>query len=171
MTRYRPPAPSSSPYITPEGRDALEKELNFLWRVKRPQVTQAVSEAAAMGDRSENAEYIYGKKQLREIDRRVRFLRKRLEQLKVVDRPPDDPTRVFFGAWVRLEDEHGKEHVFRIVGADEFNPAKGWISIDSPLARALLKRAADDEFGLDVPGGRSRYVVLDVSYEPMDTAH
>lgn len=166
MARYRPPQPPSSCYITPEGRRTLEEELNYLWRVKRPQVTQAVSEAAALGDRSENAEYIYGKKQLREIDRRVRFLRKRLEVLQVVDRHPDDPSRVFFGAWVRLEDAGGIEHVYRIVGPDEFEPAKGWISIDSPMARALLRKTTDDEVSVEGPGGTAHYLVLEVAYEP-----
>ncbi|MGE0079934.1 MAG: transcription elongation factor GreB [Thiohalomonadaceae bacterium] len=168
MTRYRPPQPPSSSYITPEGRRRLEEELNWLWRVKRPQVTQAVSEAAALGDRSENAEYIYGKKQLREIDRRVRFLRKRLDVLKVVDRRPDDPTRIFFGAWVRLEDEDGVEHVYRIVGPDEFDPSRGWISMDSPMARALMRKTVDDEVSVARPGGTAQYVVLEVSYDPIE---
>src|SRR6188768_4143768 len=114
MTRYRRPQPPGSKYITPEGARRLRAELDDLWRVKRPQVTRAVSEAAAQGDRSENAEYIYGKKQLREIDRRVRFLRKRLDGMVIVDQPPDDTARVFFGAWVTLEDEHGAETEFRI---------------------------------------------------------
>ncbi len=167
MARYRPPQPPSSCYITPEGRQRLEEELNHLWRVKRPQVTQAVSEAAALGDRSENAEYIYGKKQLREIDRRVRFLRKRLEVLQVVDRRPDDISRIYFGAWVRLEDAHGAEHVYRIVGPDEFDPAKGWISMDSPMARALLRKTLDDEVRVKRPGGVDHYVVIDVAYQPI----
>ena len=167
MARYRPPQAPSSCYITPEGRQRLEEELNHLWRVQRPQVTQAVSDAAALGDRSENAEYIYGKKQLREIDRRVRFLRKRLEVLQVVDRRPDDTSRIYFGAWVRLEDAHGAEHVYRIVGPDEFDPAKGWISMDSPMARALLRKTLDDEVRVERPGGVDDYIVLDVSYQPI----
>lgn len=140
--------------------------MNYLWRVKRPQVTQSVAEAAALGDRSENAEYIYGKKQLREIDRRVRYLRKRLDVLKVVDRHPDDPTRIFFGAWVRLEDADGHEHLYRIVGPDEFEPSRGWISMDSPMARALLGKSVDDEVYVERPGGTASFVVLDVSYDP-----
>lgn len=168
MTRYRPPQPPSSSYITPEGRRRLEEELNYLWRVKRPQVTQSVAEAAALGDRSENAEYIYGKKQLREIDRRVRYLRKRLDVLKVVDRRPDDPTRIFFGAWVRLEDENGNEHVYRIVGPDEFDPASGWISMDSPMARALMRKTVDDEVRVERPGGAASFVVLEVAYDPIE---
>lgn len=166
MSRYRPAAPPSSPYITPEGRARLEEELHFLWRVKRPQVTQAVSEAAAMGDRSENAEYIYGKKQLREIDRRVRFLRKRLDVLVTVDRLPDDRQRVYFGAWVEVEDERGETNVYRIVGPDEIDPSRGFISMDSPLARALLKKTLDDEVEVELPGGRARFCVTDVRYAP-----
>jgi transcription elongation factor GreB len=168
MARYRPPSPPSSCYITPDGRRRLEEELHYLWRTKRPQVTQSVSEAAALGDRSENAEYIYGKKQLREIDRRVRFLRKRLEVLQVVDRRPDDPSRIFFGAWVRLEDAHGGEHVYRIVGPDEFDPSKGWISMDSPMARALLRKTVDDEVEVQRPGGSDHYLVLQVAYDPLE---
>src|SRR6187200_2220203 len=122
MTRYRTPETPGSRYITAAGARALRDELDELWRVQRPQVTRAVSEAAAQGDRSENAEYIYGKRQLREIDRRVRFLRKRLEGLVVVSRPPDDRSRVFFGAWVTLEHEDGTESELRIVGPDEIDP-------------------------------------------------
>lgn len=166
MSRYRPPRPPSSPYITPEGRARLEEELHFLWRVKRPQVTQAVSEAAAQGDRSENAEYIYGKKMLREIDRRVRFLRKRLDELVTVDRLPDDRQRIYFGAWVEVEDETGEVNVYRIVGPDEIDPARGFISMDSPLARALLKKTLDDEVEVELPERRARFCVIDVRYVP-----
>ena len=120
----------------------------------RPQVTQAVQEAAAQGDRSENAEYIYGKRQLREIDRRVRFLRQRLEGMVVVNAPPSDPSRVFFGAWVTLEDEAGDEVEYRIVGPDEFDAAAGYISMDSPLGRALMRKGLDDEVKVELPGGR-----------------
>ena len=125
-------------YITAEGEQALREELRFLWKEKRPEVTQAVREAAAQGDRSENAEYIYGKKQLREIDRRVRFLTKRLDELTVVDRLPDDRGKVFFGAWVTIENEGGDESTYRLVGPDEFDLSRGYLSIDSPMARALL---------------------------------
>ena len=121
--------------------------------MQRPQVTRAVQEAAAQGDRSENAEYTYGKRQLREIDRRVRFLRKRLEGLIVVSRPPDDRSRVFFGAWVTVEDERGEETALRIVGPDEIDPARRYVSMDSPLARALMGKRLDDEVTIDVPGG------------------
>ncbi len=164
MARRQLPRPRSSAYITPEGAQRLRAELDQLWRVTRPRVTQAVSEAAAQGDRSENAEYIYGKKQLREIDRRIRYLQKRLDELKVVDRPPTDTGRVFFGAWVRLEDETGAEREYRIVGPDEFDLDKGLISIDSPLARALLKKTVDDEAIVALPKGQMRYTVLEVRY-------
>jgi len=167
MGRNRLPRPKSSVYITPDGAEQLRAELDLLWRQERPKVTQAVSEAAAQGDRSENAEYIYGKKRLREIDARIRYLQKRLDDIQIVDRPPDDPARIFFGAWVRLEDDDGRESVYRIVGADEFDPAKGWISIDSPLARALLKKTVDDEVSVELPGGRRNLVVLAVSYRPI----
>ena len=129
---------AEQPYLTSEGAQRLRVELDWLWRVQRPQVTQAVSEAAAQGDRSENAEYIYGKKQLREIDRRIRFLTKRLDTLVVVDRVPAETGRVFFGAWVRLESDAGEVSVYRIVGPDEFGSDTRYISLDSPLAKALM---------------------------------
>lgn len=151
MGRWRPPQPKSSPYITQEGYMRLNEELKYLWKVKRPEVTQSVKEAAAQGDRSENAEYIYGKKQLREIDRRVRYLSKRLEHIKVVDRTPDDTSRIFFGAWVTLVDEDDHERRYRIVGADEIDPAKGYISIDAPLSRQLLKKQVGDEVWIQRP--------------------
>ena len=166
MTRYRKSEPPGSKFATAEGARRLREELDHLWRVYRPQVTRAVSEAAAQGDRSENAEYIYGKKQLREIDRRVRFLRQRLEGLVVVTKPPDDRTRVFFGAWVRIEDEEGHETELRIVGPDEIDPARHYVSMDSPLARALMRRQSGDEFTVEVPGGTRSYVVTEVRYEP-----
>jgi transcription elongation factor GreB len=127
-----------------------------------------VSEAAAQGDRSENAEYIYGKKQLREIDRRIRFLQKRLDALVIVDRAPTDTARIYFGAWVRLETDRGEAVEYRIVGPDEFDLEKGLISIDSPLARALLKKTTDDEITLALPRGRTFYTVLEVRYSPFD---
>ena len=168
MPRHRLPTAPSSKLITPDGLKRLRDELDHLWRVERPKVTQAVSEAAAMGDRSENAEYIYDKKRLREIDRRVRFLQKRIPDLKVVDRAPDDPRRIFFGAWVRIEDEDGNEHEYRIVGPDEFDPDKGWISIDAPLARALLKKSVDDEVKVVLPNGETTYFVVAVQYRPFE---
>ena len=165
MSRYRPPAPKGSKFITAAGAQRLKDELDHLWRVLRPQVTQAVSEAAAQGDRSENAEYIYGKKQLREIDSRVRFLRQRLDGMTVVDNAPADRTKVFFGAWVTLEDDSGSEVEYRIVGPDEFDLGKGFISMDSPLGRALLRKGLDDEVRVEVPGGMKTYVVAAVRYE------
>jgi len=165
MGRYRAPSPPSSPYITAEGAKRLREELDHLWRRKRPRVTAALAAAAAEGDRSENAEYTYRKKQLGEIDRRIRYLRKRLEVLKVVDERPADPGRIFFGAWVRLEDEEGEEKTYRIVGADELDPARNHISLDSPMARACLGRSVGDEFFVDLPGGRAAFFVLDVSYD------
>lgn len=166
MTRYRRSEPPGSKYATAEGARRLREELDHLWRVQRPQVTRAVAEAAAQGDRSENAEYLYGKKQLREIDRRVRFLRKRLEGMIVVSGPPDDRSRVFFGAWVRIEDEAGHESELRIVGPDEIDPARRYVSMDAPLARALMGRRLDDEIRVDVPGGRRTYLVTEVRYDP-----
>lgn len=167
MSRYREPQKPGSKYITPEGARRLNKELDELWRVERPRVTQAVSEAAAQGDRSENAEYTYGKKRLREIDRRVRFLRKRLDGMVVVDRAPSDPRRVFFGAWVTVEDEEGNEARHRIVGPDEFDAAPGYISMDSPLGLALMKKGLDDEVTIEVPGGRRTLVIVKIDYEPL----
>ena len=164
MSRYRPAEKPGSQFITPAGELRLKQELDQLWRVERPRVTQAVSEAAAQGDRSENAEYIYGKKQLREIDRRVRFLRKRLDGIVVVDRPPDDPGRIFFGAWVQLVDDEGAERELRIVGPDEIDPARGYVSMDSPLARALMGRRRDDEVGIDTPTGARMWTVIGIRY-------
>ena len=135
-----------------------------MWKVERPRVTQAVSEAAAQGDRSENAEYTYGKRRLREIDRRVRFLRKRLDGMTVVDKPPADTKRVFFGAWVTLEDDDGKEYRHRIVGPDEFDMQPGYISMDAPLARALMGKSPDDEVSVEVAGKRTEYLVVAVEY-------
>jgi len=164
MTRYRRPEAPGSKYITPEGARRLRAELDDLWRVQRPQITRAVAEAAAQGDRSENAEYIYGKKQLREIDRRVRFLRKRLEGIVVVDRPPDNPDRIFFGAWIQLVDDEGGERELRIVGPDEIDPARGYVSMDSPLARALMGRRRDDEVRIEAPTGARIWTVIGIRY-------
>ncbi|MDI9243976.1 transcription elongation factor GreB [Marinobacter sp. CHS3-4] len=152
-------------YITAEGEQALREELRFLWKEKRPEVTQAVREAAALGDRSENAEYIYGKKQLREIDRRVRFLTKRLDELTVVDRLPDDRDKVFFGAWVTIENEDGAVHTYRLVGPDEFDLSRGYLSIDSPMARALLGKRIDDEVSVRTPEGFRQTVIIDIRYD------
>ena len=156
---------SAPTYLTPEGAKRLADELKQLASVERPRVVQEVADAAAQGDRSENAEYIYGKRQLHEIDRRVRFLRQRLEGMMIVDAPPADRSRVFFGAWVKLEDEAGEEVEYRIVGPDEFDAAPGYISMDSPLGRALLRKALDDEAKVELPGGMKTYVVVGVRYE------
>jgi len=164
MGRFRPREKPGSRYITPEGERRLRAELETLWRVERPRVTQAVSEAAAQGDRSENAEYIYGKRRLYEIDRRVRFLRKRLEGMVVVTQPPTDAGRVFFGAWVTLEPEAGEPVRYRIVGPDEIDLEPGNISMDSPLGRALLGRRLDDEVRVELPGGARAFVVVSIRY-------
>ena len=165
MANQTPSGNNRPRYITPEGEQALRDELHFLWKVKRPEVTQAVREAAALGDRSENAEYIYGKKQLREIDRRVRFLSKRLDEVSVVDRLPEDRSRVFFGAWVTIEDEDGSEQEYRIVGADEFDLEKGYLSINSPLAGALIGKHLDDEVSVRTPEGWKQVVITGIRYQ------
>jgi len=165
MGRFRRPEAAGSKYITPEGARRLRQELDALWREERPRVTQAVAAAAAQGDRSENAEYTYGKRRLREIDRRVRFLRKRLEGMVIVERAPEDRGRVFFGAWVELEAEDGARSRYRIVGPDEFDRSPGYISMDSPLGRALLKRALEEEVRVEVPGGERAYLIVAIEYE------
>jgi transcription elongation factor GreB len=167
MGRYRAPQPPASQYITPEGKQKLSEELDFLWHKRRPLVTKALSAAAAEGDRSENAEYIYRKKELREIDARVRHLRKRLDGMTVVDHPPSDPNKIFFGAWVQLVDADDKEVVYRIVGPDEFDPKLGYISMDSPMGKVLLGKILDDEFSLALPEGKAFYTVLAISYTPI----
>ena len=156
---------AKSNYITRQGWNALNQELKFLWKEERPKVTQAVSDAAALGDRSENAEYIYGKRRLREIDRRVRFLTKRLEALQIVDYNPKQEGKVFFGAWVELENEDSEIKQYRIVGCDEFAPAKNWISIDSPVARALIGKTLDDEVRVETPSGFITLYVNKIWYE------
>lgn len=156
---------SKSNYITRQGWNALDQELKFLWKVERPQVTQAVSDAAALGDRSENAEYIYGKRRLREIDRRVRFLTKRLEVLQIVDYHPKQEGKVFFGAWVEVENLAGEISQYRLVGCDEFDPAKKWISIDSPVARALIGKQVDDEVKVATPNGEAILYINRIWYE------
>jgi len=164
MSRYRPPQEKSSPYITPEGFAAMEQEEKDIWK-KRAEVTQALSAAAAEGDRSENAEYIYRKKQLREIDRRIRYLQKRLPDLNIVDKVGND-TQIFFGAWVALEKEDGSEVEYRIVGADEIDSdsSKGYISVDSPMSRALLKKQLDDEVVISIGGNEKRYYIIGIRY-------
>ena len=165
MSRWRPPAPSSTAIITREGFERLKSELDHLWHVLRPEVVRALAAAAAEGDRSENAEYIYRKKQLGEIDRRVRYLSKRIPALRVAEGAPSDRESVFFGAQVELENTATGETVrYRIVGPDETDARRGWISIDSPLARAILKKKVDDEFEAELPAGRTRFAVIAVDY-------
>ena len=165
MSRYRPPQKPGAKYITDEGEKILKEELHQLWKVERPQVTQSVSEAAALGDRSENAEYIYGKKRLREIDRRVRYLSKRLEEVTVVSAPPDDQSKIYFGAYVTLEEDNGNKTRFRLVGPDEIDPRKGYISIDSPLGTQLLGKSINAELLIDLPTGARKYFVINIEYE------
>lgn len=165
MGRWRPPAEGSTALITRDGHARLKAELDELWRVKRPEVVKALAAAAAEGDRSENAEYTYRKKQLGEIDRRVRYLSKRVPALRVVEEAPSDPQAVFFGAHVEVEHlASGECHRYRIVGPDETDAKQGWISIDSPLARAMLRKRMDDEFEATLPTGPQRFAVIDVSY-------
>ena len=164
MSRWRPPAEKSTALITREGHDRLKAEVDALWRVKRPEVVKALAAAAAEGDRSENAEYTYGKKMLREIDSRVRFLTKRLESLKVVSDKPSDPNKVYFGAWVTIEDEDGKQARYRIVGPDELDLKQGLISIDSPLARALIGKALDAEVQVQTPTGEQWVYIVAIDY-------
>lgn len=157
-------------YITPEGFRRLEEELDQLFRGERRKVTAEVAAAAALGDRSENAEYIYGKKRLREIDRRIRFLSKRLDELEIVDRPPEDRERVFFGAWVTVEEEGGdaerpRQQIYRIVGPDESDAGRGSISLGSPLGRALLGSRVGDEREVTLPKGRRVFSILAIRYE------
>ncbi len=167
-TRYRPPSAPSSAYITRTGFKRLRDELNELWKQRRPEVVAALSAAAAEGDRSENAEYQYRKKQLGEIDRRVRYLTGRLDRLKVVEAPPTDPTRIYFGAWVTLENDAGESVRYRLVGPDEIDAGLGWISIDAPLARALLGRRVDDEVDVQLPTGVAAFAILEITYDAPD---
>jgi transcription elongation factor GreB len=166
MGRYRPPRPRGSLYITPEGEKTLRNEVYQLWKVERPQVTAVVHEAAKNGDRSENGDYIYGKRRLREIDSRVGFLTKRLEQLEVVDRIPTNQEKVYFGAWVTLEDEDGEKQTYRIVGPDEFDLSERKLSMDSPLAKALLGKSLHDDIVFKTPEGERELYIDQVKYQP-----
>ena len=160
----RPGSGPKSNYITPEGHKGLTDELAYLWNEERPRVTQEVADAAAHGDRSENAEYIYGKKRLREIDRRLHFLKHRLDALEIVGPPPAGDDRVRFGAWVELEDEQGEIVEYRIIGPDEFDLAKKWISMDAPVARAVLGKRKGDEVLVHRPKGEIVYTVVKFRY-------
>jgi transcription elongation factor GreB len=167
MSRYRPPAPKSSPYITADGAAKLRAEVRQLWKVERPQVTQVVHEAAKNGDRSENGDYIYGKRRLREIDRRVRYLSKRLEDATIVEDKPSDTSAVYFAAWVTLEDQDNPDappQRLRLVGSDEIDSAQNWISIDSPMARALIGKSIDDEVQVVTPEGERCFVIISIEY-------
>ena len=170
MGRYRPPQPVGSKYITAEGHQRLTEEHDYLWKKKRPEVTRILSAAAAEGDRSENAEYIYRKKELREIDARIRFLRKRLDDMVIVDRTPSDTDKIFFGAWVSIEDENGDEKTYRIVGPDEFDAKLGYISMDSPMGKALLGKMIDAEISISVETKEGlkqhSYIINDIRYTP-----
>ena len=165
MSRWRPPSEASTALITQDWRERLRAELQDLWQVHRPEVVKALSAAAAEGDRSENAEYIYRKKQLGEIDRRVRYLSKRLEVLKVPEQDKTPRDRIFFGAWFELEHEDGDIRRYRIVGPDETDARRNWISIDSPLARAALNKAVEMDFEVELPTGMSSFVVISIQYE------
>ncbi len=163
MARYRPPAPKPSAYITTSGYRALQAESKALW-CRRTEVTKALAAAAAEGDRSENAEYIYRKKELGGIDRRIRYLQKRLPALKVVSTSPDDRSRIYFGAWITLENLAGGLETYRIVGPDETDPAQGHISMDSPMARALMQKSLDQEIRVQTPAGYKDYVIVEIEY-------
>lgn len=165
MGRWRPPAEHSTALITRQGFERLKAELDDLWRFKRPEIVRALAAAAAEGDRSENAEYTYRKKQLGELDRRVRYLSKRVPSLRVVEAPPADRDVVFFGAAIELENiATGETSRYRLVGPDEADPSTGAISIDSPLARALLKKRIDDEVDVHLPSGAQRFAIVDIAY-------
>ena len=164
MSRWRPPSEKSSPYITAEGQARLKAEFEQLWRQRRPEVVRALAAAAAEGDRSENAEYQYRKKELREIDARLKYLTTRLEEVKIVEPVRSGDGRVFFGSWVEVVDGEGVERCFRIVGADEADAARGWISVDSPVARALLGKAEGDAVAVRLPGGETTLEIIEVRY-------
>ena len=166
MARYRPSQVPASAYITAEGAARLRAEMLELWSVERPRVTAVVTAAAKNGDRSENGDYIYGKRRLREIDRRVRYLSKRLETVTIVDQLPQDQNRVFFGAWVSVEDELGKQARYRLVGSDEIDPGKGYISVDSPVALALLGKGLGDTVELRYRGTARELLIVGINYNP-----
>ena len=166
MSRWRPPGETSSTLITADGMSALQSELKELWSIRRPEVVAAITAAAAEGDRSENAEYIYRKKQLAEIDRRVRYLGKRIPLLRIADGRPTDCAAIYFGALFTVEEDDGTATEYRIVGADETDAGKSWISIDSPFARAALGKRVDDDFSVKTPKGMRHCTVVRVAYEP-----
>lgn len=164
MGRWRPPQKPGSPYITPQGAKRLREEARYLWRELRPEVVKAITAAAAEGDRSENAEYIYRKKQLGEIDRRLRYLGKRIDIMIIVDRSPADTSIIRFGARITLHTSIEGQVNYRIVGVDETDAAKGYISIDSPVARALLGKTIGDSLEVELPECLARIEVMSISY-------
>ena len=168
MTRRgtRPDTSGKPGYITPEGYRRFEEEADRLWNVDRPKMAKAVQVAAAEGDRSENAEYQYSKQRLAAIDRRLRFLGKRLKALTIVDERPPDDGRVYFGSWVTVEDEEGRTQTFRVVGPDEIDAKNQWISMDSPMGKALLSREVGDEVTVRRPKGEVTYEIVDVRTAP-----
>lgn len=166
MSRWRAPPPKSSAYITAQGYSHMEKELSDLWG-RRKEVTKAITAAAAEGDRSENAEYIYRKKELREIDRRVGYLQRRMPKLQIVT-DVGDPDRIYFGAWVSLEDEQGVETTYRIVGPDEIHQSDEYISVDSVMARAILGKTIDDEVFIDTVNTKQSYFISAITYTNTD---
>ncbi|MGB1238371.1 MAG: transcription elongation factor GreB [Pseudomonadales bacterium] len=169
MGRWRAPGPKSSKYITKVGYRRLNNELRQLWKIERPAITQSVREAAAQGDRSDNAEYTEGKRQLRDIDRRVRYLSKRLEDIQVAQCAPPNTSIALFGAWVTLVDEDDNTRTFRIVGPDEIDGSGQFVSIDAPLARAILKKKTGDEVELLKPDGSNAYYeLIDIEYRSED---
>jgi transcription elongation factor GreB len=164
MGRWRPAEKPGSPYITPEGANRLREELQYLWRTLRPEVVKALSAAAAEGDRSENAEYTYRKKQLGGIDRRIRYLSKRVDVMKIVDRPPADTSIIRFGAWITLSTASEGQVDYRIVGVDETDAARGFISIDSPVAKALLGKTVGDSTEVKLPECITCFEVIAICY-------
>lgn len=165
MGRWRPPTKKSSPYITPEGIETLRAEVQQLWKVERPVVTETVHQAALNGDRSENGDYIYGKQRLREIDRRVRYLSKRIEELNVVEYSPKQEGKVYFGAWVSLENDKDEKATYRIVGADEIDTSRGFISVDSPMAKALIGKTVDDEITVNTGEKEINWWIVGIRYK------
>ena len=164
MGRWRPAEKPGSPYITSEGANRLREELQYLWRTHRPEVVKALSAAAAEGDRSENAEYTYRKKQLGGIDRRIRYLSKRVDIMKIVDRPPADTSIIRFGAWITLDASSEGRVDYRIVGVDETDAARGFISIDSPVAKALLGKTVGDSIEVELPEFNACFEVIAIRY-------
>jgi len=164
MGRWRPPVKPGSPYITPQGAADLKEEERYLWKTLRPEVVKAITAAAAEGDRSENAEYIYRKKQLGEIDRRLRYLSKRIDIMKIVDRPPADISIIRFGAWITLQSTEDESVSYRIVGVDETDAKQGFISIDSPVALALLGKVVGDSTDVELPERRTRFKIISIKY-------